>query len=157
MTRTSYSGVASLPGCPHSRQVQYHRASSGRTSRGPSRYTGSASRSPGCSSPSTFASSRPGCCVGGPGGGGGGGGGGGCDGVGRGNGGSGEGCGVRCEDGGDHHDPGDGYSNLSDYELSFGVEAGHKVGVDEVAAVLVISAGELHPAVVVRQDVGESG
>ena len=40
-------------------------------------------------------------------------------------------------------------------KLSLGVVAGHEVGVDVVAALLVVRGLELHPAVVVGQDVGE--
>ena len=40
-------------------------------------------------------------------------------------------------------------------ELPLGVEARDEVGVDVVAAVLVVAWLQLHPTVVVRQDVGE--
>ena len=40
-------------------------------------------------------------------------------------------------------------------ELPLGVETWYEVGVDVVAAVLVVARLQLHPAVVVRQDVGE--
>ena len=40
-------------------------------------------------------------------------------------------------------------------ELPLGVVAGYEVGVDVVAALLVVRGLELHPAVVVGQDVGE--
>ena len=44
---------------------------------------------------------------------------------------------------------------LSHDKLPLGVEARDEVGVDVVAAVLVVARLQLHPAVVVRQDVGE--
>ena len=40
-------------------------------------------------------------------------------------------------------------------ELPLGVEARRKIGVDVVAAVLIVAGLELHPAVVIGQDVGE--
>ena len=40
-------------------------------------------------------------------------------------------------------------------ELPLGVVARHEVGVDVVAPLLVVGGLQLHPAVVVRQDVGE--
>ncbi len=43
--------------------------------------------------------------------------------------------------------------DLSNDELPLGVEAWHEVGVDEVRSLLVVSGLQLHPAVVVRQDV----
>jgi hypothetical protein len=43
--------------------------------------------------------------------------------------------------------------DLSDDELPLGVEAWHEVGVYEVRALLVVRGLQLHPAVVVRQDV----
>ena len=42
-------------------------------------------------------------------------------------------------------------------ELPLGVEAWHEAGVDEVTPLLVIGGLQLHPAVVVRQDVREPG
>ena len=44
---------------------------------------------------------------------------------------------------------------LRHYELPLRVEAGHEAGVDEVAPLLVVCWLQLHPAVVVWQDVGE--
>ena len=46
---------------------------------------------------------------------------------------------------------------LCNNELPLGVEAGHVVGVDEVAPLLVVRGLQLHPRVVVRQDVREPG
>jgi hypothetical protein len=45
---------------------------------------------------------------------------------------------------------------LGDDELARGVEPGHEVGVDVVAALVVVAGLQLDSRVVVRQDVGET-